>query len=171
MKLNVVKKVIAACLLSCCATGVLPTTYAMHNGTESTSSHHADMRIIETPRLILRPFGFRWCITFKGNDEPIGEIEVVTVIDKHTCEVGYAFSKPNCNKDIVIEAMRCIRWYLLAEARFTKGTEFTKIIAKHHIDNPDSEEILEKSGFERVGVDGIIYQTTPSYQEMINIEF
>lgn len=76
------------------------------------------------------------------------------------------------------EALSSIRWYLLAEAHFTTNTDFTKLTAYVDRANSAAIRVLSKNRFECVEhstttdtPDRIMYQTTPTYQEFLDIEF
>lgn len=121
---------------------------------------------------------FKWCITVKGSNTPVGTIGIHSVLDHHTCELTFAVTKEYQNRGIMTEALSYVRWYLLAEAHFTKNTEFTKLIACIDKANSAAIHVLSKNRFECVAhstttdtPDRIMYQTTPSYQEFLDIEF
>lgn len=89
---------------------------------------------------------YRWCITLKGTDIPVGGIDVTNIIDDSTCEIGFVLSKSLWNKGIMTEAARAVIDYL-----FTK-TSFTTVTAYHNIDNPASGKVLLKSGMHKTVV-------------------
>lgn len=92
-------------------------------------------------------FDYRWAITKKGHDEPIGAIDVVGITDDNkTAEIGYVLSKKHWSKGYVTEAFKAVIHEL-----FRNG--FTKIIAVHHIDNHASGRVMEKCGMSFVGHD------------------
>ena len=95
-------------------------------------------------------FEYRWAITEKGNDEPIGSIDVVRIIDNNkTAEIGYVLSKKHWGKGYVTEAFKAV-----INELFCNG--FTKIKAAHHVDNPASGRVMEKCGMTFVGYDKAI---------------
>lgn len=95
-------------------------------------------------------FEFRWAITEKGNDEPIGAIDVVGITDDNkTAEIGYVLSQKHWNKGYATEAFKAV-----IDELFHNG--FTKIMAAHHIDNPASGRVMEKCGMRFVGYDKAI---------------
>lgn len=95
-------------------------------------------------------FEYRWAITEKGNDEPIGAIDVVGITDDNkTAEIGYVLSKKHWNKGYATEAFKAV-----IDELFRNG--FTKIKAAHHIDNPASGRVMEKCGMIFVGYDKTI---------------
>lgn len=89
---------------------------------------------------------YRWCITVKGTDVPIGGIDITNIIDDSTCEIGFVLSKSLWNRGIMTEATRAVINYLFA------NTSFTKITAYHNIDNPASGKVLLKSGMHQTVV-------------------
>ncbi len=92
-------------------------------------------------------FEYRWAITEKKNDEPIGAIDVVAITDDNkTAEIGYVLSKKHWNKGFATEAFKAVIDELF-------GNGFTKITASHHVDNPASGRVMEKSGLQFVGYD------------------
>ncbi len=83
---------------------------------------------------------YRWAITIKGNDDPIGAIDVVDICDNNkTAEIGYVLSYQYWNTGIVTEAYNVVIENLFNE-------NFSKIIAKHHVDNIGSGRVMEKCG-------------------------
>lgn len=92
-------------------------------------------------------FEYRWAITKKENDEPIGAIDVVGIIDDNkTAEIGYVLSKKHWNKGYATEALKAV-----IDELFRNG--FTKIKAVHHVDNPASGKVMEKCGMHFIGYD------------------
>ena len=89
---------------------------------------------------------YRWCITLKGTDIPVGGIDVTNIINDSTCEIGFVLSKSLWNRGIMTEAARAVIDYL-----FTK-TSFTTVTAYHNIDNPASGKVLLKSGMHKTAV-------------------
>lgn len=90
-------------------------------------------------------FEYRQVITQKDNDEPIGAIDVVGIIDDNTtAEIGYVLSKKHWNKGYVTEALNAV-----IDELFRNG--FTKIKAVHHVDNLASGKVMEKCGMHFVG--------------------
>ena len=121
---------------------------------------------------------FKWCITVKDNNTPVGTIGICSVLDPHTCELTFAVAKEYQNRGIMTEALSNIRWYLLAKAHFTTNTDFTKLMAYTDKANSASIRVLSKNRFECVGhstttdtPDRIMYQITQTYQEFLDIEF
>ncbi len=114
---------------------------------------HPHKNIDETKKLvemfINQNFKYRWIITFKDNDEAIGMIDVVGLYDDNkTAEMGYLLANKYWNKGILTEVLKHILEYL-----FNEG--FTKIIAKHHVDNISSGKVMEKCGMKFTGVEQI----------------
>lgn len=89
---------------------------------------------------------YRWCITLKDSDIPIGGIDVNNIIDDSTCEIGFVLSKSLWNKGIMTEATRAVIDYLFSK------TSFTTISAYHNVDNPASGRVLQKSGMRYIKV-------------------
>ena len=89
---------------------------------------------------------YRWCITLKGTDIPVGGINVTNIIDDSTCEIGFVLSKSLWNKGIMTEAARAVINYLFI------NTSFNKVTAYHNIDNPASGRVLLKVGMHQMFV-------------------
>lgn len=134
--------------------------------------------VTETENWINENLKSKWCITLKGQNKPIGIIGVSDIIDDHTCELNFAISKNYQNNGIMTEALSSVRWYLLAKAHYTTKTDFTKLLVSTKITNHAARKVLMKTDFKCVETDNqcpvsdqVLYQTVPSYEEMINIEF
>lgn len=90
-------------------------------------------------------FDFRWAITEKDSDEPIGAIDVVEISDNgKTAEIGYVLSRCYWGRGYMTEAFRAV-------IRELHDNGITKIKAVHHIDNPGSGRVMEKCGLRFVG--------------------
>lgn len=89
-------------------------------------------------------FEYRWAITFREKDEPVGAIDVVRVSeDGKTAEVGYVLSHKYWGQGIMTETLKAV-----IRTLFYRG--FTEITACHHIDNPASGRVMEKCGMNLV---------------------
>lgn len=92
-------------------------------------------------------YEYRWAITLKGTDEPIGCIDVVEFLDGgKTVEVGYVLSHEYWGKGIVTEAFGSVIARL-----FECG--FEKVYARHDVNNPASGRVMEKCGLRFTGFD------------------
>lgn len=81
-----------------------------------------------------------WAIVLKDGNEPIGAIDVVDICDDNkTAEIGYVLSYNYWNNGFATEALN-----IVIDALFNMG--FTKIKAKHHVDNIASGKVMEKCG-------------------------
>lgn len=90
-------------------------------------------------------FDYRWAITIKGTDEPIGCIDVVNMSSaSKTAEIGYVLSHAYWGQGIMTECFHAV-----LEKLFHEG--FMRIIARHHIDNPASGRVMEKCGMKFCG--------------------
>ena len=89
---------------------------------------------------------YRWCITMKNENIPIGGIDVTNIINESTCEIGFVLSKSFWNKGIMTEATRAVINYLFTH------TNFNTITAYHNIDNPASGKVLTKSGMSQTEI-------------------
>ncbi len=94
-------------------------------------------------------FVYRWAITLKGSDEPVGAIDVVGISDDGTsAEVGYVLSQRLWNKGIITEALCAVISCLFASG-------FDKVTACYHTGNPASGRVMEKCGMKFVGIDQV----------------
>lgn len=91
-------------------------------------------------------FEYRWAITFRDEDEPIGAIDVVEVSeDGKNAEVGYVLSHKYWGQGIMTEALKTVIRTLFA-------CGFSEIKACHHVDNPASGRVMEKCGMRFIGM-------------------
>lgn len=91
------------------------------------------------------PQVFHWAITLKGNDEPIGDINVVRIDDAvSAAEIGYCLSRALWRRGIMPEALQAVMGYL-----FDCG--FLRIAACHDVRNPASGRVMEKAGMKYEG--------------------
>lgn len=86
-------------------------------------------------------FDYRWAITLKENDEPIGCVDVVGVDNVNVPDIGYVLSRKYWGKGIMTEAVKAV-----FDELFRCG--FNKIGAWHRIENPASGRVMEKCGME-----------------------
>ena len=85
------------------------------------------------------PKTIRYMITIKGNDEPIGSIDVVNYVGD-TPVIGYCLSRKYCNKGYMTEACKTFVKYL-----FDIG--FKRIVIEADVRNIGSNRVIEKCGF------------------------
>ena len=90
------------------------------------------------------PTTIRYGITLKDSGELIGGIDVVKYIDG-VPEVGYCMAKKCWNKGIMTEVFSAFKDYL-----FTLG--FEKIMIRAEVPNIGSNRVIQKNGFQFVGV-------------------
>ena len=81
----------------------------------------------------------RFVITLKGDDEPIGAIDVVNMHD-NVPEVGYCLSRKCWGKGYMTEACKAFVEYL-----YELG--YKKILIRADIRNVGSNKVIEKCGF------------------------
>lgn len=81
----------------------------------------------------------RFVITLKGNDEPIGSIDIVHFYNDIP-EIGYCLSRKYWNKGYMSEACKAFINYL-----FELG--YPKILIRADIRNIGSNRVIEKCGF------------------------
>ena len=92
-------------------------------------------------------YPYRFVITLKDSDEPIGCIDVVEISDdRTTAEIGYVLAYSHWNKGYMTEVLEVMIAHL-----FTSG--FKTIVARHHIDNHASGKVMEKCGMHYVGTE------------------
>ena len=81
-----------------------------------------------------------WAIVLRGENEPIGAIDVVgTEDDGKTAEIGYVLSYDYWNRGYMSEVLSAV-------IRALFDDDFMKITATHHVDNPASGKVMEKCG-------------------------
>ncbi len=90
------------------------------------------------------PTTIRYGITLKESGELVGGIDVVKYIDG-VPEVGYCMAKKCWNKGIMTEVFSAFKDYL-----FTVG--FEKIMIRAEVPNIGSNRVIQKNGFQFVGV-------------------
>ncbi len=88
------------------------------------------------------PKTIRFVITLKGEDEPIGSIDVVRYIDGNP-EIGYCLAKKYWNQGLMTEACKAFIQLL-----FDLG--FHKILINAAEENVGSNKVIEKCGFKFV---------------------
>ena len=90
---------------------------------------------------------YRWGIFFKEASELVGAIDIVS-LDKNTqtAQIGYCIAKKHWNKGITTEALKAVINYMFLK------TDIKKIESWHHIDNPASGKVMQKSGMIFKGV-------------------
>lgn len=90
---------------------------------------------------------YRWCISLKDNNEAIGSIDVIEIIEiRSTCEIGYVISKKYWNKGIITETLKAVMNYLFN----TVG--FNRIQLRHMTENPASGRVMVKCGMKYEGI-------------------
>ena len=92
------------------------------------------------------PKNYNWAIVPENFGKVIGSITVVGISnEKLRCEIGYCISKSYWNQGVTTEALKAIIDYLLKEVGFTR------VQAKHDIDNPASGKVMLKAGMKYEG--------------------
>lgn len=81
----------------------------------------------------------RWAITLRGDDEPIGCIDVVGVDERGVPEVGYVLSHAYWGQGIMTETLRAVIGVLLEDGA-------PAVSACHSVRNPASGRVMEKCG-------------------------
>lgn len=90
-------------------------------------------------------FDYRWAIVLSETGELIGCIDVVKMSeDRKTAEIGYVLSPSHWCNGYATEALKTV-------IRILFRCGFTKITARHHIDNPASGRVMEKCGMHFTG--------------------
>lgn len=82
---------------------------------------------------------YSWAITLKGNDEPIGCIDLVGKNSVGVPEIGYVLAYDYWRNGIMTEAVKAV-----LDELFRCG--FGKVGACHRVDNPASGRVMEKCG-------------------------
>jgi len=90
---------------------------------------------------------YRWCLELKDSGKVIGCIDVVQILPQiESAMVGYCMGKAWWNKGIMTEALIAVEHFLLQEVGFNR------VEAYHHVDNPASGRVMEKSGMKFEGI-------------------
>lgn len=89
---------------------------------------------------------YSWAITIKGNDEPIGCIDVVGENSVGVQEVGYVLAYDYWGQGIMTEVLGAVLEELLR-------CGFDKVGACHDVNNPASGRVMEKCGMKYVRSD------------------
>ena len=89
------------------------------------------------------PQTIRFVITIKGNDEPVGSIDVVKYVDGNP-EIGYCISRKLWGKGLMTEICSAFVKHL-----FDMG--FIKVFINAAVDNIGSNRVIEKCGFKFIG--------------------
>lgn len=85
-------------------------------------------------------YKYRFAITLKDIDEPIGCIDAVEISkDNKTATIGYVLSYDYWNQGYVTESLKAIIEFL-----FNNG--FERVIAEHRVENVASGRVMQKSG-------------------------
>ena len=92
-----------------------------------------------------KPETLRYLITEKGEDEPLGSIDVVRVRDGCP-EIGYCLSKRCWGKGYMTEACKA-----LIARLFELG--FSKVVIRANVNNARSNRVIQKCGFRFIRVD------------------
>lgn len=91
-------------------------------------------------------FDYRWAITLRGDDEPVGCIDVTFIEqDGKTAHIGYVLAHKFWGNGYMTEAFSTVIEYL-----FNNGFECIK--AEHHVDNPASGKVMQKCGMQFIGM-------------------
>lgn len=89
---------------------------------------------------------YQWCIARKENDEPIGNIAVVSSNPKaEAFEIGYCISRKCWHQGITSEALKAVMHFLLEEV----GAK--RIESRHDTKNPHSGNVMKKCGLKYEG--------------------
>ena len=88
---------------------------------------------------------YRWVITCKGSNEPIGMIDVVGIDSRETAEIGDCLSQSYWGQGIMTEAFKRVIAFLFNEVGFHK------IEARHIKENIGSGEVMKKCGLKYEG--------------------
>lgn len=89
---------------------------------------------------------YQWAVELKETQEVIGSISLMN-IDNHNekGEIGYCIGKAWWNQGIMTEALRAI-----LDTSFNQ-IGFNRIMARHHIDNKASGQVMQKCGLSYEG--------------------
>ncbi len=87
---------------------------------------------------------FPWVITIKGDDAPIGMLELR--IEGHRADMGHVLARASWNRGYMTEAVRAITAWALSQP------SIFRVWAVCDVENAASVRLLEKAGFRQGGI-------------------
>lgn len=90
---------------------------------------------------------YRWTIELKEEGKAVGMIDVADSFPKiKAAQIEYALSRAYWSKGIMSEALTAVIAYLF------ENTDYNRIEAAHHVNNPASGKVMQKSGMRFEGI-------------------
>lgn len=84
---------------------------------------------------------YKWAITLKGDDRPIGDISAVHVYEKvNAVEIGYCMGRAWWGGGLMTEALTAVIGF------FMEQVGVNRVAARHDGDNPASGRVMQKAG-------------------------
>ena len=89
---------------------------------------------------------YEWCIALKENDEPIGSMGVIKIVEKaELMEIGYCISRAWWHQGITSEALAAVMDFLFDEVGVNR------VESRHDTRNPHSGQVMKKCGMRYEG--------------------
>lgn len=92
-----------------------------------------------------KPDHYMWAIVLGADNVAVGSIGLQTEADSSMAEAGYCLSRSLWGRGIMTEALRAVIGFGLQEVMLDA------VYARHHVDNPASGWVMEKSGMLYMG--------------------
>lgn len=90
---------------------------------------------------------YKWCIQSKESGQVIGSIDIVHLDEHLECAtMGYCLSRAYWGKGIMTESLIAVEDFLFAKVGLNR------VEACHHVDNPASGRVMQKSGMKFEGI-------------------
>lgn len=90
---------------------------------------------------------YNWCITLKNDGTAVGSIGVVSLCEElDSCQIGYCLTQKLWGQGIMTEALQAVLRFLFEDVGIVR------VSAVHHIENPASGRVMQKSGMNYIGI-------------------
>lgn len=104
---------------------------------------------------------YKWAITLKGDNRPVGDISVVRKNeDIGSVEIGYCLGNPWWGMGMMTEALQAVIGFLIDQA------EVNRVVAEHDRNNPASGRVMAKAG---MTYEGTLRQAARNNQGLCDI--
>lgn len=103
---------------------------------------------------------YKWAITLKESDEPLGSIDLLIVNENDLCgDVAYCIGKKYWGQGIVTEALKAVLNFAFGDIGFNR------IETYHSINNPASGRVMQKSGMTFEGLARQKYKSISGFED------
>lgn len=104
---------------------------------------------------------YKWAITRKGDDRPVGDISVVRKNEEiGSVDIGYCLGNSCWGMGIMTEALRAVIGFLIAQVGANR------VVAEHDRNNPASGRVMAKAG---MTYEGTLRQAARNNQGLCDI--